>query len=61
MNPGLLAPKIPLYEQTLDLPAADGSLQSAVHAADARDELTKAMRNKRRAGIKEKNFLKAMG
>jgi large subunit ribosomal protein L54 len=32
-----------------------------VQAAGAREELTKAMRNKRRAEIKEKNFLKAMG
>jgi large subunit ribosomal protein L54 len=61
MNPGMLVPKVPLYEQTIDLPAGDGSLASAVQAADARDELTKAMRNKRRANIKEKNFLKAMG
>ncbi|CAO2656901.1 Nn.00g057040.m01.CDS01 [Neocucurbitaria sp. VM-36] len=61
MNPELLAPKVPLYEQTIDLPAGDGSLQGAVKAADAREELTKAMRNKRRATIKEANFLKAMG
>lgn len=61
MNPELLVPKIPLYEQTIDLPAGDGSMQGAVQAADARDELTKAMRVKRRATIKEANFLKAMG
>ena len=61
MNPGMNAPKIPIYEQTLDLPAGDGSLDGAVQAAEARDELTKAMRGKRRADIKEKNFLKAMG
>ena len=57
----MLIPKVPIYEQTIDLPAGDGSLQGAVQAADARDELTKAMRNKRRATIKEANFLKAMG
>lgn len=61
MNPELLAPKVPLYEQTIDLPAGDGSLDGAVQAAGARGELTKAMRDKRRANIKEANFLKAMG
>ncbi|KAF2270621.1 hypothetical protein CC78DRAFT_528376 [Lojkania enalia] len=60
-NPDLLVPKVPLYEQTIDLPAGDGTLQGAVKAAEARDELTKALRNKRRAKIKEANFLKAMG
>jgi|TARA_R110002003_G_scaffold126_48_gene11835 large subunit ribosomal protein L54 len=61
MNPGMLVPKVPIYEQTIDLPAGDGSLPGAVKAAEARDELTKAMRDKRRATIKEANFLKAMG
>lgn len=61
MNPGMMVPKVPLYEQTIDLPASDGTLEGAVQAADARGELTKAMRNKRRATIKEANFLKAMG
>ena len=61
MNPDMMIPKVPLYEQTIDLPAGDGTLEGAVQAAEARDELTKAMRNKRRAAIKEANFLKAMG
>jgi large subunit ribosomal protein L54 len=61
MNPELLTPKVPIYEQTIDLPAGDGSLAGAVEAAGAREELTKAMRDKRRATIKEANFLKAMG
>lgn len=61
MNPELLAPKVPLYEQTIDLPAGDGTLEGALQAAGARGELTKAMRDKRRATIKEANFLKAMG
>ena len=52
---------MPLYEQTIDLPATrDGSVQSAVEAATARSELNKAMRDRRRAVIKEANFLKAM-
>jgi len=57
----MLVPKVPIYEQTIDLPASDGSLEGAFHAAGVREELTKAMRGKRRADIKEKNFLKAMG
>lgn len=60
-NPELLVPKVPIYEQTIDLPAGDGTLEGAVKAGEAREELTKAMRAKRRAAIKEKNFLKAMG
>jgi large subunit ribosomal protein L54 len=59
-NPGLLVPKIPIYEQSIDLPAGDGTVEGAVQAAEAREELRKAMRQKRRAGIKENNFLKAM-
>ncbi|KAF2467573.1 uncharacterized protein BDR25DRAFT_292068 [Lindgomyces ingoldianus] len=59
-NPDLLVPKIPIYEQTVDLPSGDGTLQGAVQAAKAREELTKAMRVKRRGAIKESNFLKAM-
>lgn len=61
LNPEALAPKIPLHEQTIDLPAGDGSLQGAIEAMEARDALTKAMRKNRRAKIKEANFLKAMG
>ncbi|KAF2739299.1 hypothetical protein EJ04DRAFT_540924 [Polyplosphaeria fusca] len=60
-NPSLLTPKVPIYEQTIDLPAGNGTLKGAVQAIAARDELTKAMRIKRRANIKEANFLKAMG
>ncbi|CAD0090896.1 unnamed protein product [Aureobasidium vineae] len=61
LNPEALAPKIPLHEQTIDLPAGDGSLQGAIDAMEARDALTKSMRKNRRAKIKEANFLKAMG
>ncbi|PVI08198.1 hypothetical protein DM02DRAFT_501851, partial [Periconia macrospinosa] len=60
-NPELLTPKIPLYEQTVDLPSGDGTPEGAIQAISARDALTKSMRKKRRADIKEKNFLKAMG
>jgi large subunit ribosomal protein L54 len=50
-----------ITEQTIDLPRGDGTIQGAVQAGEAREELTKALRQKRRANIKESNFLKAMG
>ncbi|KAF2099569.1 hypothetical protein NA57DRAFT_55529 [Rhizodiscina lignyota] len=61
LNPESLVPKVPLQEQTVDLPTGDGTLHGALEAGAARDNLTKAMRQKRRATIKEANFLKAMG
>lgn len=61
LNPEALAPKIPLYEQSIDLPAGDGTVSGAVEANAARHELNKAMRDKRRKSIKEANFLKSMG
>ncbi|GME54736.1 Ribosomal protein l37 mitochondrial [Neofusicoccum parvum] len=61
LNPDLLAPKVPVYEQSVDLPAGDGSVQGSLKADKAREDLTKAMREKRRKAIKEANFLKAMG
>lgn len=60
-NPEALAPKVPLYEQSVDLPGGDGSLQGSKEAGDARGGLTKALRDKRRKAIKEDNFLRAMG
>lgn len=57
LNPGMLVPKVPLYEQTVDLESGDGSVEGAQRAMEARGELTKAMRKKRRADIKERNFL----
>jgi large subunit ribosomal protein L54 len=61
LNPDSLVPKIPVYEQSVDLPGGDGSLEGAKQAGEARGGLTKAMRDKRRKGIKEDNFLRAMG
>ena len=55
LNPELLTPKVPIYEQSIDLPS-----ESPQESKAAREELTKAMRAKRRAGIKEKNFLVSM-
>lgn len=52
--------EVPLYEQTIDLPASDGTLEGATNADAAREDLTKAMRTKRRADIKESNFLRTM-
>ncbi|KAK4988072.1 hypothetical protein LTR50_004188 [Elasticomyces elasticus] len=60
LHPESLVPKIPLYEQSVDLPAGDGSVIGAMQAGKVRAELTKAMRDKRRSVIKEDNFLRAM-
>lgn len=63
LNPESLAPKVPVYEQSVDLRGGEvgGGLESAKEAVDARAQLNKAMRDKRRKGIKEDNFLRAMG
>ncbi|OBT63639.1 hypothetical protein VE03_07292 [Pseudogymnoascus sp. 23342-1-I1] len=56
-----LIPKVPLQQQTIDLPSNEhGSVEGALDAVAKRDELTKAMRAERRAKIKETNFLKGM-
>lgn len=54
---------MPVYEQSVDLRGGEvgGGLESAKEAVDARAQLNKAMRDKRRKGIKEDNFLRAMG
>ncbi|KAI9884355.1 MAG: hypothetical protein M1823_003851 [Watsoniomyces obsoletus] len=52
---------VPLAEQTVDLPSnPQQDLEGAIQATIARDELTKALRVKRRGNIKEANFLKGM-
>ncbi len=56
-----LVPKVPLQKQTVNLPSAEpGNLTQAVEAAEAREELRRAMRKERRAGIRESNYLKSM-
>lgn len=56
-----LAPKIPLPHQSVNLPGnEDGTAEGAVAAAAAREELRRAMRRERKAGIKESNYLKSM-
>ena len=51
--------KVPLEEQSIDLPAGMG-LQEGIQAQGAREELNGAMRKARRKKIKENNFLKGM-
>ncbi|KAK5130677.1 hypothetical protein LTR08_001838 [Meristemomyces frigidus] len=60
LHPEALIPKVPMYEQSVDLPAGDGSVRGAMQAGEAREELTRKMREKRRGSIKEDNFLKGM-
>ncbi|KAK0730447.1 mitochondrial ribosomal protein L37-domain-containing protein [Lasiosphaeris hirsuta] len=56
-----LAPKISLPRQSINLPdGGSGGLEDAVHAIEKREELRKAMRKERKAGIKEANYLKTM-
>ncbi|KAI1106713.1 mitochondrial ribosomal protein L37-domain-containing protein [Jackrogersella minutella] len=56
-----LAPKIPLQQQSINLPAnQDGTTEGAIAAKEARDSLNKAMRLERRIKIKESNYLKTM-
>lgn len=56
-----LAPKIPLQQQSINLPgSSDGSVEDALVAVAKREELRKAMRKERKAKIKEQNYLKSM-
>jgi large subunit ribosomal protein L54 len=56
-----LAPKIPLQQQSINLPGEEGGgLEDALQAAEARRDLKRAMRKERRAKIKESNYLKSM-
>ncbi|TLS28825.1 hypothetical protein PpBr36_00774 [Pyricularia pennisetigena] len=56
-----LAPKIPVQQQSINLPGAeDGSVESAVEAAQTREALRSAMRKERKAKIRENNYLRSM-
>ncbi|PNS18540.1 54S ribosomal protein L37, mitochondrial [Sphaceloma murrayae] len=61
-----LAPAVPLEEQSIDLPAGDSlgasprAVEVNLQASAVRQDVTKALRKKRRAKIKEMNFLKGM-
>ena len=60
-NLDALAPKVPLQQQSINLPGEEGgSVQHNMEAAEKREELRKAMRKERRAKIKESNYLKSM-
>lgn len=53
-------PKVPVQEQSVDLPAGDGTVEGAVRAEEGRRDVTRALRGVRRRGIKEGNFLRGM-
>lgn len=54
-------PKIAIYEQSADLRAGgDGSFEARKEAFEARAESNRGLRGKRRATIKEDNFLRGM-
>ncbi|KAK1600556.1 mitochondrial ribosomal protein L37-domain-containing protein [Colletotrichum navitas] len=56
-----LAPKVPLPQQSINLPGEKGGdVEHNLYAATKRDELRKAMRKERKAKIKESNYLKSM-
>ncbi len=56
-----LQPKIPLQHQSINLPGEENSsVEDNIAASESRQELRKAMRQERRAKIKESNYLKAM-
>ncbi|KAI0136560.1 mitochondrial ribosomal protein L37-domain-containing protein [Xylariales sp. AK1849] len=56
-----LAPKIPLQQQSINMPAnEEGTPEGALAAVAAREQLRQAMRKERRAKIKESNYLKSM-
>lgn len=61
LHPEGLAPKIPLEQQSIDLPAnEEGTLSGAIEADQSREDITKRLRQKRRGSIKTANFLKGM-
>jgi large subunit ribosomal protein L54 len=56
-----LAPKVPLHEQSVNLPGEEGgSLETNLEALQARMALKRAMRITRKAKIKESNYLQSM-
>jgi large subunit ribosomal protein L54 len=56
-----LAPKVPLQQQSINLPGRENaSVQENIEAAAKREELRRAMRKERKAKIKEDNYLKSM-
>ncbi len=61
LDPGRRGPRVPVEEQSIDLPAnEEGSLDGALGAVESRELITRRLREKRRKGIKEANFLRGM-
>ncbi|KAF6837561.1 54S ribosomal protein L37, mitochondrial [Colletotrichum plurivorum] len=60
-NLDALAPKVPLSQQSINLPGEKGGdVSHNLDALDKRDTLRKAMRKERKEKIKESNYLKSM-
>lgn len=60
-DPETTEPEVPVFEQSIDLPSnAAQNIEGAAEAVEARQTLTHELRRKRRATIKESNFLKGM-
>ncbi len=56
-----LQPKIPLTQQSIDLPGnEEGTIEGALEADSKRGELRAALREERRKAIKTANYLKSM-
>jgi large subunit ribosomal protein L54 len=56
-----LQPKIPLTQQSIDLPGnEEGTIEGALKADSKRGELRAALREERRKAIKTANYLKSM-
>jgi large subunit ribosomal protein L54 len=56
-----LQPKVPLTQQSIDLPAnEEGTLEGALEAEGKRGEVKEALREERRRRIKETNYLKSV-
>jgi large subunit ribosomal protein L54 len=61
MNPEGVVKKVPLEQQSVDLPSnAEGTAEGEMEARSVREEITKRLRVKRRQDIKTGNFLKGM-
>ncbi len=60
MHPEDFVKKVPVQEQSVDLPSGDGTVRGALEAVGKRLEVTRALRVVRRKGIKEANFLRGM-
>ena len=61
LHPEGVVKKVPLEQQSIDLPANEqGTAEGEMQARSVREEITKRLRVKRRGDIKTGNFLKGM-